>query len=186
MKQLQVAIYARVSSEQQAEAGTIASQIATLKEQIEADGYELAEELSFIDDGYSGATLIRPALEQLRDTVALGGVERLYVHNPDRLARKYAHQVLLIDEFQQAGIDIVFLNRALGETPEDHLLLQVQGMIAEYEQAKILERSRRRKRHAAQAGKVSVLGGHPMVITMSPKLKVAEKPNMKLSPNKHG
>ena len=161
MSQLQVAIYARVSSEQQAEAGTIGSQLAALQEKVAQDGLHLSEELTVVDEGSSGSTLIRPALEQLRDVVALHGLERLYIHSPDRLARKYAYQVLLIDEFERAGVEIIFLNRALGQSPEDELLLQVQGMVAEYERAKILERSRRGKRHAAQSGQVSVLSGAP-------------------------
>jgi site-specific DNA recombinase len=161
MSPTQVAIYARVSSEQQAEAKTIASQVAALQERVAADGFSLPAELQFIDEGYSGATLIRPALERFRDLVAAGGVERLYVHSPDRLARKYAYQVLLLEEFQQAGVEVLFLNRALGETPEDELLRQVQGMVAEYERAKILERSRRGKRHAAYTGSISVLSGAP-------------------------
>jgi site-specific DNA recombinase len=93
--------------------------------------------------------------------VAFGSIDRLYVHSPDRLSRKYAYQVLLCDEFQRAGVEVVFLNRALGQTPEDDLLLQVQGMVAEYERAKILERSRRGKRHKAQTGQISVLSGAP-------------------------
>jgi hypothetical protein len=83
------------------------------------------------------------------------------VHCPDRLARTYAHQVLLLEEFLRAGVEVIFLNREVGQTPEDQLLLQVQGMIAEYERAKILERSRRGKRHAAQVGRVSVLSCAP-------------------------
>ena len=118
-------------------------------------------ECEFIDEGYSGATLVRPGLERLRDLCASGGVERLYVHSPDRLARKYAYQVLLIDEFQRMGIEVVFLNRELSQSPEDELLLQVQGMVAEYERAKILERSRRGKRHAAHVGNVTVMSGAP-------------------------
>ena len=161
MSQMQVAIYARVSSEQQAQAGTIGSQLAALQQKVAQDGLQLSEELTFVDEGYSGSTLIRPALEQLRDVVALHGLERLYIHSPDRLARKYAYQVLLIDEFERAGVEVIFLNRALGQSPEDDLLLQVQGMVAEYERAKILERSRRGKRHAAQSGQVSVLSGAP-------------------------
>ena len=161
MTQEQVAIYARVSSDQQAEEGTIESQVAALRERVDMDGHSLSEELVFIDEGYSGANLIRPGLEQLRDVVALNGLERLYVHSPDRLARRYAYQVLLMDEFQQAGVEVVFLNRELGHSPEDELLLQVQGMIAEYERAKILERSRRGKRHAARLGDVAVLSGAP-------------------------
>ena len=161
MKQLQVAIYARVSSEQQAEAGTMASQLAALQQRVAQDGYHLTEELTFVDEGYSGSTLIRPGLEQLRDVAVLHGLDRLYVLDPDRLARKYAYQVLLLDEFQRAGVEVIFLNRALGQSAEDELLLQVQGMVAEYERAKILERSRRGKRHAAQTGQVSVLSGAP-------------------------
>ena len=161
MSLLQVAIYARVSSEQQAEAGTIASQLAALRERVAREGFSLLAELTFVDEGYSGSTLIRPALEQLRDAVALRGLDRLYIHSPDRLARKYAYQVLLIDEFQRAGVEVIFLNRTLSQSPEDELLLQVQGMVAEYERAKILERSRRGKRHAAQTGQVAVLSGAP-------------------------
>jgi site-specific DNA recombinase len=161
MKELRVALYARVSSEQQAEAGTIGSQIAALRERITQDGYKLEEELAFVDDGYSGTTLIRPALERLRDEINLHGLDRLYVHSPDRLARKYAYQVLLIDEFRRLGVEVVFLNRDVGQTPEDNLLLQMQGMIAEFERAKILERSRRGKRYAAKSGEVGVLSGAP-------------------------
>ena len=85
----------------------------------------------------------------------------LYVHSPDRLARRYAYQVLLIDELKKAGVDVIFLNRSISDSPEDELLLQMQGMIAEYERAKILERSRRGKRHAARRGSVNVLSGAP-------------------------
>ncbi len=157
-----VALYARVSSEQQAEAGTIKSQVSSLLEKISADGLALpSTQMQFIDDGHSGATLIRPALERLRDCVFNGLVDCVYVHSPDRLARKYAYQILLMDEFQKAGAKIVFLNREIGKTPEDDLLLQVQGMMAEYERAKILERSRRGKLQGAKRGAVNVLSGAP-------------------------
>ncbi len=155
------AIYARVSSEQQTNETTIASQIAALEARVAQDDLALAPDNRFVDEGYSGATLVRPALERLRDAVAAGGLDRLYVHSPDRLARRYAYQVLLMDEFRRAGVEVVFLNRAIGLSPEDDLLLQVQGMVAEYERAKILERSRRGKRHAARQGAVSVLSGAP-------------------------
>ena len=158
---IQVAVYARVSSEQQAAAHTIDSQLEALCERIIADGQQLSDELKFIDEGYSGAALVRPALERLRDLIAAGAVDRLYVLNPDRLARKYAYQVLLVEEFQRAGVEVVFLNRELGRSPEDELLLQMQGMMAEYERAKILERSRRGKRHAAHTGSLNVMGGAP-------------------------
>src|SRR5512144_17942 len=161
MNPIQVALYARVSSEQQAEAHTVASQVVALRERVAADDLTVSEAMQFLDEGYSGATLVRPALERLRDVIAAGSVDRLYVHSPDRLARQYAYQVLLVDEFRRAGVEVVFLNRALGQSPEDDLLLQVQGMIAEYERAKILERSRRGKRHAAHAGQVSVFSTAP-------------------------
>ena len=85
-----VAVYAWVSSEQQANAQTIAGQISALRERVGVEGIELAEELTFVDDGYSGATLLRPAMERLRDAAAAGAFDRLYVQDPDRLARKYA------------------------------------------------------------------------------------------------
>ncbi len=156
-----VAIYARVSSEPRPEAPTIASQVAALCERAVADGFTLSDSMQFLDENYSGATLVRPALERLRDLMATGAVERLYVHSPDRLARKYAYQVLLVEEFQRLGVEVVFLNRPLGQSPEDDLLLQVQGMMAEYERAKIIERHRRGKLHAARCGSVNVLSGAP-------------------------
>jgi site-specific DNA recombinase len=161
MKNLIAAIYARVSSPQQADTGTIQSQLEALRARVTTEGLKLISELEFVDDGYSGATLIRPALERLRDLAAAGGVDRIYVHCPDRLARSYPHQVLLLEEFNRLGVEVIFLNREIGQTPEDNLLLQVQGMVAEYERAKILERSRRGKRYAAKAGTVSVLSGAP-------------------------
>jgi len=161
MNSTQVAIYARVSCEQQTSTNTIKSQLAALIEQVKADGYSCPNHLLFKDDGYSGSTLIRPALEQLPDAVALGEIDRLYVHSPDRLARKYAYQVILVDEFSQAGVEVIFLNHPLGHSPEDDLLLQVQGMVAEYERAKILERSRRGKRHAAQCGSLNAFSRAP-------------------------
>ena len=158
---VRAALYARVSSEQQAQAQTIASQIESLKQRIAKDGLELDRELSFIDDGYSGASLVRPALERLRDMAALGAIDKLYVLCPDRFARNYAYQVLVIDELQCCGVELIFLNHEIGDSPEEHLLLQVQGIIAEYERGKIMERCRRGKLHAARQGMVNVLGGAP-------------------------
>jgi site-specific DNA recombinase len=158
---VRAAIYARVSSEHQAQQSTIASQIAALRERIHADGLSLEDDLCFLDDGFSGSTLVRPGLERLRDVAWAGGFTHLYVHSPDRLARKYAWQVLLVEELQRCGLELIFLNRTIGVSPEEDLLLQMQGMIAEYERAKIMERSRRGKRHAARSGSVNVLCGAP-------------------------
>jgi site-specific DNA recombinase len=158
---LRSAIYARVSSEQQAQAGTIESQVEALRKRVIEDGLELESELEFVDAGFSGSTLVRPALEKLRDMAAAGCLDRLYVHSPDRLSRKYAYQVLLVDELKRSGVEILFLNHGVGDSPEDSLLLQVQGMVAEYERAKIQERCRRGKLHAARNGKISALGDAP-------------------------
>jgi site-specific DNA recombinase len=169
MNSMQAALDARVSSAHQAEAHTVASQVVALRERIAADGLPLPEALQCIDEGSRGATLVRPALERLRDVAAAGAVDRLYVHSPDRLARTYAYQVLLVDECQRAGVEVIFLNRELGRSPEDDLLLHVQGMMAEYERAKLIERHRRGKRHAARAGVVNVLSGAPYGYRSVPK-----------------
>jgi site-specific DNA recombinase len=166
---MQAAIYARLSSDRQAEAQTVASPVAAWRERVARDGLSLPDELQFIDAGYSGATLVRPALERLCDVVAVGAVDRLYVPSPDRLARKYAYQVLRIDECQRAGVEVMCLNRELGHIPEDELRLQVQGLMAEDERAKILERHRRGKRHAVRAGAVNVLSGAPYGYRYVPK-----------------
>ena len=158
---VRAAIYARVSSDQQAQEQTIESQVSALREQLIRDGHAVDEELCFLDDGVSGSTLMRPGLERLRDTAYVSSFQKLYVHSPDRLSRRYAYQVLLVDELKKLGIDVVFLNRAIGVSPEEDLLLQMQGMFAEYERAKIMERSRRGKRHKASRGSVSVLSGAP-------------------------
>jgi site-specific DNA recombinase len=155
------AIYARVSSDRQKENHTIASQTAALKEYAQAHDYLTPAEWIFEDEGYSGATLVRPGLEALRDLAAQGEVEAVLVYSPDRLSRKYAYQVLLAEEFSRGGVALVFLKAPSGETAEDRLLVQFQGMIAEYERAQILERYRRGKRHKARLGVVSVLGGAP-------------------------
>ena len=161
MNEGRIALYARVSSEAQARDDTIASQVASLRERIAADGFLIEPDDCYVDEGYSGSVLLRPALERLRDAAAGGRLDRVYILAPDRLARRYAHQVLIIEELRRAGVEIVLMNRPIGDTAEDDLLLQVQGVIAEYERAKILERSRRGRRHAARSGSVSALTGAP-------------------------
>ncbi len=164
-----VALYARVSSEQQAQAGTIESQVLALQERIKKDGHSLLKGNEFIDDGFSGSTLLRPGLEKLRDRAANYSFEKIYVHAPDRLARKYAYQYLLVEEFNRLGIEIIFLTNPRGNDPESELLLQVQGIISEYERMKIMERSRRGKLHAARQGSPSVLSHAPYGYRYIPK-----------------
>src|SRR5713101_9369273 len=155
------AIYARVSSDRQKENHTIASQTAALIEYAQTHGYSVPPEWIFQDEGYSGAVLVRPGLEALRDLAAEGQIAAALIYSPDRLSRKYAYQVLLSEELARCGVELIFLKSPSGATPEDQLLVQFQGMIAEYERAQILERSRRGKRHRAQQGSISVLSGAP-------------------------
>lgn len=155
------AIYTRVSSDRQKENHTISSQLAALVEYADSHGYMVPPEWRFQDEGYSGATLLRPGLEAVRDLAAAGHIEVVLVHSPDRLSRKYAYQVLLAEEFSRDGVELVFLKAPSGATPEDQLLVQFQGMIAEYERAQIAERSRRGKRHRAHQGSINVLSGAP-------------------------
>jgi site-specific DNA recombinase len=156
------AIYARVSSERQREEGTVASQLAGLRELAAERGLIVDEALVFCDQGFSGATLVRPALERLRDRAAEEAFEVLLCHCPDRLARRYAYQVLLLEELQRAGVEVVFAREPERTgSPEDELVRQFQGMIAEYERAQIGERTRRGKLHRARGGSQAVLSGAP-------------------------
>jgi site-specific DNA recombinase len=117
------AIYARVSSAQQREENTIASQTAALVAFAQSEGYGVADEWIFQDEGYSGASLLRPGLERVRDLAAEGQIQAVLVFSPDRLSRKYAYQVLLIEELARHGVDTVFVRAPRSETPEDQLLL---------------------------------------------------------------
>jgi len=137
------AIYARVSSDRQKEEQTVASQTTALIEYCRQEGYAVPAEWIFQDEGYSGATLIRPGLERVRDLAAEGQIENVLVYSPDRLSRKYAYQVLLVEEFARHGVEVIFIRSPRAVTPEEHLLVQFQGMIAEYERAQIAERTRR-------------------------------------------
>ena len=156
------AIYARVSSAGQKKDQTIGSQTAALRAHAADNRLEVPEGWVFQDEGHSGATLVRPALERLRDLAAQGCVDVLLVYSPDRLARKFAYQALLAGEFARAGVRVEFVkNGPRGDSPEDQLLVQFQGMFAEYEKAQLMERYRRGKAYRAQAGSVNVLSGAP-------------------------
>src|SRR6266699_6276342 len=155
------AIYARVSSDRQKENHTVASQTAALLDHAATHGYSVPPEWVFQDEGYNGAVLARPGLEALRDLAAEGQIGAALIYSPDRLSRKYAYQVLLAEELSRCGVELIFLKSPAGATPEDQLLVQFQGMIAEYERAQIAERCRRGKKHMAQQGGVNVLSGAP-------------------------
>ena len=151
---MRAALYARVSTEAQADRGTIGSQLALLREHIAAADDELVGE--YVDDGYSGARLDRPGLDALRDAAEAGLVERVWCLSPDRLARAYAYQVLVLDELDRFGVVVAFTDSPglAADDPQSVLLTQVQGVIAEYEKAKIAERYRRGKLFRARAGEI--------------------------------
>jgi len=150
--QRQAAIYARVSSRHQRQQATIDSQVAELRARVRADGNDVEEAHILLDDGRSGSFLERPGLDRLRDLAQEKAIEVVYVLTPDRLARRYVHQVVLLEEFEQAGCEVVFLDQVPAEGPEGQLLVQIQGVISEYERAKIAERTRRGKLHRAHQG----------------------------------
>ena len=150
---MRVAIYARVSTENQETRGTIGSQLAVLRARVASEGQDLIVE--FCDDGYSGARLDRPGLDALRDAAEAGAIEAVWCLSPDRLARMYAYQVIVLDELNRHGVHVLFTDApALDDDPQARLLVQVQGVIAEYERAKIAERYRRGKLWRARRGEV--------------------------------
>ena len=149
------ALYARVSTEKQEREETVASQVDLLQQTAKARGYEVLPGNLFIDDGVSGTRLDRPALERLRDLAAEGAFEVVLVTAPDRLARRYAYQVVLVEELTRSGCEVVFVHQSLGASPEEQMLLQMQGVFAEYERALIHERTRRGQLFAARQGRVN-------------------------------
>jgi site-specific DNA recombinase len=156
------AIYARVSSARQKKDQTIGSQTAALRAHAGQNRLEVPPGWVFEDEGHCGATLVRPALEALRDLAAEGCVDVVLVWSPDRLARKFAYQALLVEEFARCGVRVEFIkNGARGDSPGDQLLVQFQGIFAEYEKAQLAGRYRRGKAYRARAGSVNVLGGAP-------------------------
>jgi site-specific DNA recombinase len=151
---MRAAIYARVSTERQERQQTIDSQLTALRVWAAAQGHALAEVHVFRDEGYSGSRLDRPGLDGLRDAIGDAAVDVVAVFSPDRLARKYAYQVLLLEEFRRAGCGVVFLHHPISDDPSDQLLLQIQGAIAEYERAVLAERFRRGKLQKARDGHI--------------------------------
>jgi site-specific DNA recombinase len=157
----QAAMYVRVSTQQQKEGATIESQKALLLQYASKKGFEIYPEWIFEDNGVSGSKLARPALDRLRDFASEGLFEDVFILSPDRLSRKYAYQAILMDEFNRNGVKVRFQNSNDPVTATDHLLIQMQGMFAEYERAQIAERSRRGKKYRAKNGSVSVMSIAP-------------------------
>ena len=149
---MRVAIYARVSTRHQERDQTIDSQLVALRAWVEQHGHDLGPEHVFTDPAHSGGRLDRPGLDRLRDAAAGGDLDAVAVYSPDRLARRYTHQALLLEEFRKAGCAVVFVHRPISDDPHDQLLLQIQGAVAEYERSVIAERFRRGKLQRARAG----------------------------------
>src|SRR5258708_1248210 len=149
---MRAAVYARVSTTPQAQAPTIEHQLDRLRAAIAGRGWELDDQHVYRDDGYSGASLGRPGLDRLRDHAALAGLDVVVVAAPDRLARNYVHQVLLIDELAGRGCRVEFLDRPMSEDPHDQLLLQIRGAVAADHRTLIAERMRRGRLARLRAG----------------------------------
>lgn len=130
---MRVAVYVRVSTQQQTQTQTIEQQIESLRAHSQTRGWPWQDQHVFRDDGYSGASLKRPGLDRLRDQVALANFDLVVITAPDRLARKYVHQLLLIEEFEKGGCQVEFVDRPMSQDPHDQLLLQIRGVVAEYE-----------------------------------------------------
>src|SRR5205807_1993604 len=149
---MRAAVYARVSTTRQAQAQGIEQQLDRLRAAVSERGWELDDQHVYRDDGYSGARLGRPGLDRLRDHAALAELDVVVVAAPDRLARNYVHQVLLIDELAGHGCQVEFLDRPMSSDPHDQLLLQIRGAVAEYERTLIAERMRRGRQARLRAG----------------------------------
>src|SRR2546421_3762537 len=147
------ALYVRVSTNRQQQQQTIEQQLARLREHIAVQpDWHLADDHIYRDDGYSGAKLNRPGLDRLRDRAALGAFERLLLTAPDRFARHYVHQMVLLEELTQHGCQVEFLERPMSGDPHDQLLLQIRGAVAEYERTLIADRMRRGRQAKLRAG----------------------------------
>ena len=151
-----VGIYARVSTDLQEKEQTVISQLEALRAYAHERCYSIVDE--YIDDGYSGATLDRPRLDRLRDALRTDDLDLVLFHSPDRLARKAVYQGLVLEEIEKAGVRVEFLNYPVDDSPESRMLLGMQGLFAEYERAKIMERTRRGKLQRAREG--ALVGGH--------------------------
>jgi site-specific DNA recombinase len=149
---MRVAIYARVSTQRQTQAQTIEQQLERLTQYISQQGWELPEENIFRDDGFSGAILNRPGLDCLRDKVVAGEIDCVIITAPDRLARNYVHQMLLLEQLEKYGCRVEFLDRPMSKDPHDQLVLQIRGAVAEYERALIADRMRRGRQTKYRAG----------------------------------
>ena len=150
-------IYARVSTDEQTKGYSLQTQVESCKQYAAERGYIL---LHIFSEDYSGASLDRPELNNVRDFLANEDVDVVIVYDVDRLARKSIYQALIEEEFMRDGAVIEYVIGQYDDSDEGRLQKQIRGSIAEYEKAKILERSKRGKRGKAMSGFVLV-GSRP-------------------------
>ena len=150
--QMRIAAYVRVSGQRQVQTQTIEQQLERLQVHCQNQSWSWQEVQIFRDDGYSGASLKRPGLDRLRDQVARASFDLVLITAPDRLARKYVHQMLLLEELEKGGCQVQFVERPMSQDPHDQLLLQIRGAVAEYERSFIAERMRRGRLQKFRAG----------------------------------
>src|ERR687894_1290444 len=165
---MRTGIYARVSTQRQAQADGLAQQIDRLQAHALQQGWSVAPEHIFRDDGYSGAKLTRPGLERLRDRAALRELDCVLITAPDRLARDDVHQVLLLEEISATGCQVQFLDRPMSQDPHDQLLLQIRGAVAEYERTLITDRMRRGRQAKLRSGQLLPWSVPPYGYIMDP------------------
>jgi site-specific DNA recombinase len=158
---MRIAVYARVSTQRQTQMQTIEQQLERLQAHFQLQGWEWRDDGVFRDDGYSGASLKRPGLDRLRDQVSQAHFDRVLMTAPDRLARKYVHQMLLIEELEKGGCQVEFVERPMSQDPHDQLLLQIRGAVAEYERNLIADRMRRGRLQKYRAGTLLPWGPPP-------------------------
>ncbi len=149
---LNVALYCRVSTGRQENEQTIESQLDEVKKKIAEDRNVLLPQNIFIDDGWTGTLLARPALDLLRDAIRESRFEALYVYDRGRLSRIFSHQEIVIEELEDKEIKFISLHDVYADTPEARVLQSMQGVFAEYERVKIVERMRRGKLFKARNG----------------------------------
>jgi site-specific DNA recombinase len=140
---MNVAAYARVSTQRQAEDQTMAQQIERLQAPAQREGWTLEAGQGYRDEGDSGARIDRPALDRLRDAAERGECQAVLITAPDRWARRFVQQALLLEELAPCGCPVIVLEHPLSQDPNDQLLLQIRGAVAEYERALIADRTRR-------------------------------------------
>jgi site-specific DNA recombinase len=146
------AIYARVSTEDQGKGFSIPTQIEACQKLADREGYSVSEGYVLVDEGISGTTMDRPGLKQLRDFVKARVISAIFVYDPDRLSRNLGHQLVLAEEMDKAGVNLRIISHPLEQGPEGWLFFQMRGALAEYERAKILERTKRGMLGRAKAG----------------------------------